>query len=110
MSQTLNDLPFVDLYVRLDQPDKSLFRSKEKGQGTANQFVPDQFQEVIERFKPAVVAGLGDANEGAMDFEGVRCRFARQQMSDGSVWFCARRINSGVPELEKLNILPGICQ
>ena len=105
---TLSDLPFVDLYVRLDQPDKALYRGK--GQGTANQFVPDEFQLVIDRFSAAVSQTLKDGNDGAIDFEGVRCRLSKQKMSDDSVWICARRINTIIPDIEKLGILPGISQ
>jgi twitching motility protein PilT len=107
---TLNDLPFIDLYVRLDQPDQALYRSKEKGQGTMNQFVPKDFQLVVDRFMAAVNPHLQNTNDGAIDFEGVRCRLSKQKMADDSIWVCARRINTILPDIDKLNILPGISE
>ncbi len=110
MSLTLNDLPFIDLYVRLDQPDRALFRSKEKGKGNINLIVPEEYQLVIDRFTSAVNTTLGDRHDGSIEFEGVRCRLSRQEMSDDSAWACARRINTAIPDIEKLGIFPSICQ
>lgn len=106
MSHVLNDLPFIDLYVRLDKPDQALFRSKERGKGQMNQLVPEEFQVVIDRFSSAVNTVLGDHNDGAIDFEGVRCRLSRQKMADGTSWVCARRINTVIPDVDKLGISP----
>ena len=110
MPLTLNDLPFIDLYVRLDKPDQALYRSKEKGKNTINQLVPDDFQVVIDRFMSAVNNQLGEANDGSIDFEGVRCRLSKQHMSDNSKWVCARRINTIIPDLDKLGFLPHISE
>ena len=101
---TLDSLPFIDLYVRLDGSDTALYRSKVRGEGLINQIVPEWFAPVIERFRLAVAQRLGDHNDGSIDFEGVRCRLSRQQMSDESAWVCARRINTILPELDKLGI------
>jgi len=104
----LSDLPFIDLYVRLDQIDQALYRSKERGKSTANQFVPNEFQPAIDRFMIAVNQTLHDRNDGSIDFEGVRCRLSRQEMSDGTMWVCARRINTVIPDLDKLGIVSHI--
>jgi twitching motility protein PilT len=105
---TLNDLPFIDLYVRLDQPDQALYRSKERGKGTMNQFVPKEYQLVIDRFMSAVLEALGEHNDGSIDFEGLRCRLSRQRMADNSSWVCARRINTVIPDIEKLGHNPAL--
>jgi twitching motility protein PilT len=107
---TLDSLPFIDLYVRLDQPDKALYRSKERGKGTASQFVPDEYQLLVDRFMAAVTTTMGNAHDGAIDFEGIRCRLSRQVMSDGTTWVCARRINTIIPQLDKLGIQPHLFQ
>jgi twitching motility protein PilT len=108
MSLTLDDLPFIDIYVRLDQPDQALYRSTERGKGNINQIVPADYQLVVDRFMSAVITTLGDRPDGTIDFEGVRCRLSRQQMSDNSMWVCARRINTALPDIEKLGIMPSI--
>ncbi|HUY67822.1 MAG TPA: ATPase, T2SS/T4P/T4SS family [Alphaproteobacteria bacterium] len=99
---TLDSLPFIDLYVRLDKPDQGFFRSRERGRSIASNFVPPEYQLVVDRFTKAVAETMGDAHDGAIDFEGVRCRLSRQEMSDNTIWVCARRINTVIPELDKL--------
>ena len=95
MPATFDDLPFIDLYVRLDAKDRPMYRSKERGQGRMNQFVPDEFLPVLERFAAAVPLAMHESFDGAIEFEGVRCRLSRQHMSDGTTWVCARRILRG---------------
>jgi Tfp pilus assembly pilus retraction ATPase PilT len=108
MSDLIGDLPFIDLYVRLDQPDQAFYRSKERGLNTISQLVPPQYQVSIDRFMVAITNKLQDLNDGALDAEGVRCRLSRQKMSDGTSWVCARRINTVIPEIDKLNLSPNI--
>jgi twitching motility protein PilT len=110
MTLSLNDLPFIDLYVRLDRPDQALYRSKERGKSSINQLVPQEFQVVVDRFMSEVNDTLKDTNDGSIDFEGVRCRLSKQKMSDHSTWVCARRINTVIPELEKLGFAPHIAE
>lgn len=105
---SFNDLPFIDLYVRLDQPEQALYRSKVRNESLINQIVPDQFHALVERFRVAVNETLGEHNDGSIDFEGIRCRLSRQKMSDNTTWVCARRINTVIPQLDKLGIAPHI--
>ncbi|MDP9127372.1 MAG: type IV pilus twitching motility protein PilT [Pseudomonadota bacterium] len=103
MTLSLNDLPFIDLYVRLDQADQALYRSKEKGKGVISQFVPAEYQPMIDRFMIAVNKEMREgASDGSIDFEGLRCRLSRQTMSDHTSWVCARRINTVIPDIQKL--------
>lgn len=106
MSASIIDLPFIDLYVRLDKPEQALYRSKERDKSTINQFVPEDYQISIDRFMMAVNSEMGEGSDGSIDFEGLRCRLSRQRMADDTVWVCARRINTVVPLLEKLGFLP----
>jgi twitching motility protein PilT len=87
MSALVGDLPFIDLYVRLDQPDQAYYRSRERSQSTISQFVPAEYQASIDRFMSA-----------------VNNRLSRQKLSDGSYWVCARRINTILPDIEKLGL------
>jgi len=99
---SLNALPFIDLYVRLDEIEQALYRSKVRSESTISQLVPDEYKIVMDRFKDAVNRTLGDHNDGTIDFEGLRCRLSRQRLSDNSVWVCARRINTIIPKLGEL--------
>ncbi len=108
MSAVLNDLSFIDLYVRLDQPDQAYYRSKERGQSTISQLVPPEYQVSIDRFMSAVNQKLHELNDGAIEVEGVRARLSRQKMSDGTQWVCARRINTVIPEIEKFGLQPAL--
>jgi len=56
----------------------------------------------------AVNNKLKELNDGAIESEGVRCRLSRQKLSDGSFWVCARRINTVIPDIEKLGLPPYI--
>jgi twitching motility protein PilT len=87
-----------------------LFRSKERGQSTINQIVPADYQLMIDRFMSAVNDLLKDGNDGAIDFEGVRCRLSKQKMSDNSSWVCARRINTIIPDIDKLGFTGPIAE
>jgi twitching motility protein PilT len=108
MTVVLDDLPFIDLYVRLDQPDQAFYRSKVRSESTISQFVPPEYQLSIDRFMHDVNEKLKEHNDGAIESEGVRCRLSRQKLSDGSFWVCARRINTVIPEIEKLGLPPAI--
>jgi hypothetical protein len=103
MTVSLDDLPFIDLYVRLDKPDQAYYRSRERGKGTISQFVPQEYSEQIDRFMIAVNGEMREgASDGSIDFEGLRCRLSRQTMSDHTTWVCARRINTIIPDIAKL--------
>ena len=106
MSDLLDNLPFIDLYVRLDQPDQAYYRSKDRAKSIISQLVPPEYQETIDRFMMAVNHKLEVHNDGAIAFDGVRCRLSRQKLSDGSHWVCARRINTVIPDIDKLNLSP----
>jgi len=108
MSATLDQLPFIDLYIRLDATEPPMYRSSERSKSALNQLVPDAMIEAVDRFGVAIRAELQDRGNGTMDFEGLRCRLSRQVMADGSIWVCARRINAELPDLGKLGFAPHI--
>ncbi|MFA4994436.1 MAG: ATPase, T2SS/T4P/T4SS family [Bdellovibrionales bacterium] len=108
MPTSLGNLPFIDLYVCLEKTEKAYFRSKDRTQSIASQFVPPEYQDVINRFVDAINLKLQEKNDGALTFDGIRCRLARQQVSDGSHWVCARRIETEIPDIDKLNLPPVI--
>lgn len=102
MSVTLDTLPFIDLYIRLDGSEHPMFRSNERGKGIHNQLVPEEYLPVVEQFGVMVKAELQNDNDGTITLDGLRVRLSKQKMADGSMWACARRINTELPDLHKL--------
>ncbi len=103
---TLGDLNFTDLYVRLDQKDKARYLPRIKGKHRHNMLVPDEYDSVTERIAERINGELKASGDGAIDFDGIRVRVSRQQLADGQSWVCLRRINTDVPDIEKLGIAP----
>jgi twitching motility protein PilT len=101
----LGDLNFTDLYIRLDAPDKAKYLPREKGKHRHNSDVPDEFDPMVARLAAKISAELKQP-DGAMDFDGVRVRISRQQLADGQTWVCLRRINTQIPDIEQLGIVP----
>ncbi len=106
MPVTLDQLPFIDIYVRLDQQGEAYYRSKDKDKSTISLPVPPEFNECIARFSADVGRKLDGHIEASTTFEGMRFRLSRLSFSDGTSWFCARRINTSVPDMEALNLPP----
>jgi Tfp pilus assembly pilus retraction ATPase PilT len=108
MTAMLADLPFIYLYFRPDTVERPIFRSREKGQGQPNRLVPDEFRPAVERLGSAIAAMGKAATDGLLEFEGVRCRPSRQTMADGVDWVCVRRVDTVIPDLNKLGLAPHI--
>lgn len=108
MAEKLDQLPFLDLYIRLDANEEPTFRSRERGQTAVIRPVPAETRPAVDRFGTAIRAELQDKPTGTIAFEGIRCRLSQQKMADGSLWACARRIDTDLPDLEKLGFAPHI--
>lgn len=106
---SLSSLAFIDLYIRLDGTEKPMFRSNERGKSILNQIVPDEFIPIVEQFGVTVRAELQDRTDGTVAIDGMRLRLSKQVMADGTLWACARRINSELPDLYKLGFAQHIC-
>ncbi|MDD2325244.1 MAG: ATPase, T2SS/T4P/T4SS family [Alphaproteobacteria bacterium] len=102
MSASLDALPFIDLYIQLDGSESPTFRSNERGKSTHNQLVPEEYLPAVEQFGVKVKAELQDSADGTISLDGLRVRLSKQRMADGTLWACARRINTGLPNLFEL--------
>ncbi len=108
MTGKLEELSFVDLYLCLDAKEPPMFRSAERSKASLNQLVPEDAVEAVGRLSVAIRAELQDKPDGTMVFDGLRLRLSQRTMADGSLWACARRINSLAPDLTKLGFAPHI--
>lgn len=106
---SLADLAFAELYVRLDAPEKALYRAREKAQAQMSQYVPDTHAPDVEKLVAAIKAlGENAPADQTLLFDSLRCRVIRQQMADGASWACVKRINAETPDLTRLGFAPHI--
>ncbi len=104
----LIDLPFSDLYIRLDAPGRAIYKPHKKdNKGLPNLLVPPEYVRDVTLLIDHVKAHLS-RQEGALEYGGLRLRIAKQQTADGQQWACLRRINTGAPQLAKLGFPPHI--
>jgi twitching motility protein PilT len=102
MPSPLCELPFIDLYIRLDKPDRPLYRPMDRLSGLQSLLVPEDYYPDIQKLSAIVWEALNEEVEGAAEFEDLRFRLSKQRMADGSIWACARRISMKLPVLGEL--------
>ena len=108
-AERLRDLPFMDLYVRIDQPGMARYRSPSRDfTNNWTRELPDQFQAEIELIA-AELRGKIDSPDTSYHYDGMRFRLSYQKSANGQEWICLRRINSKVPLLEDLNFAQHMC-
>ncbi len=108
MSESLSALPFLNLYLRLDETDIPSFRSSEHGNSGFNDPVPEVFHPAVEQFKTAIKAEMQGRATATIEHQGLRCRLSKQIMADGGEWVCARRISEVIPDIKSLGFAPHI--
>src|SRR3984957_19102618 len=109
-SSKLRDLPFMDLYVRIDEAGKGMARYRTPGRDYSNNWsrlLPDQYRGE-SRMIANELRGNIDNPDSAYQYDGVRFRLSYQRLSNGQEWVILRRIGSRVPTLEELSFHPGI--
>lgn len=108
-SNKLRDLPFMDLYVRVDQPGTARYRC------AARDYTNNWTRTLPEIYKPEIEAianqlrGQIDNPDSAFTYEELRFRLSYQRLANGQEWVVLRRIGSHVPALEELNFASHIC-
>lgn len=105
MSKSLSTLPFVDLYLRIDQPDEARFHPHSNDpRMVKNQIVPIEYAEDLERLRISLNGVRKD--ELSLIHDTVRLRVSRQRLANGQSWAALRRVSPTVPTLEALNFFP----
>jgi twitching motility protein PilT len=104
----ISDLPFMDLYVRLDGEAIPHYRQIVKGRNSQlDDDVPEEFREDV-----AILAALLHKNftgdEMGITYEGIRLRASKVAAANGEVWVAMRRISEQSPSLEKLGFMPAL--
>jgi twitching motility protein PilT len=104
----LIDLPFMDLYVRLDAPAPPRYRTPQRDvHNVWSQPLPEEYRadavQLVHKFRAEA-----DKADAAFTYEKMRFRLSHQTMANGEIWAVLRRINDVVPKLETLGYAPHI--
>ncbi len=105
----LRDLPFMDLYVRLDQPGTARYRSP--GRDYTNNWsrvLPEKHRGEVQIIAKQLIGNIENP-DSSYAYDDMRFRLSYQRLANGQEWVILRRINSRVPTLEELSIAPHMC-
>jgi twitching motility protein PilT len=106
----LRDLPFMDLYVRIDEAGKGMARYRTPGRDYSNNWsrmLPDQYRGESRAIAEELRGNI-DNPDSSYQFDGVRFRLSYQRLANGQEWVILRRINPRVFTLEELSFAPNI--
>jgi twitching motility protein PilT len=108
----LRDLPFMDLYVRIDEAGKGQARYRTPGRDYTNNWsrvLPDQYRGESQLIAKQLLETM-DNPDSSYEYDGIRFRQSYQKLANGQQWVTLRRISSRVPTLEELAFAPHICE
>lgn len=108
----LRDMPFMDLYVRIDEGVKNVARYRSPGRDYSNNWsrvLPEHYFAEIQVVAEALRKNLNNP-DSSFEYDGMRFRQSYQRLANGQQWAILRRINSRVPTLEDLTIAPHVAQ
>ncbi len=106
----LRDLPFMDLYVRIDDGGKGVARYRTPGRDYSNNWsrvLPDHYRAETRVIAEGLLTNL-DNPDAAFEHDGMRFRQSYQRLANGQAWVILRRINARVPTLEELSVAPNV--
>ncbi len=112
-SRALNELDFMDIYLRLDADSVPHFRA---GHGGALVLPDADLPEDYYYDAAGLIGHLRDNFKGveaALDYNGMRLRATRLETARGEVWAALRRLPNRPPQLETLGLisqLPSLLQ
>ncbi len=104
----LRDLPFMDLYIRLDAGGKGMARYRSPGRDISNNWsrvLPPVYRAEADQLGEALLKTLTHP-DSSFEYDGMRFRHSYQRTANGQGWVILRRINNVVPNLEDLSISP----
>jgi len=106
----LRDLPFMDLYVRIDEGGKGVARYRTPGRDYSNNWsriLPPQYTVESRIIADELRKNLENP-DSSYEYDGMRFRQSYQRLANGQEWTILRRINARVPTLDELSIAPHI--
>ena len=106
----LSDLPFMDLYVRIDEGGKGIARYRTPERDYSNNWsrvLSDQYRPETNIIAEDLRKNL-DNPDSAFKYDGMRFRQSYQKLANGQEWVILRRINARVPSLDELSVAPHV--
>ncbi|HUY67820.1 MAG TPA: ATPase, T2SS/T4P/T4SS family [Alphaproteobacteria bacterium] len=106
----LHDLPFMDLYVRIDEAGKGQARYRTPARDYTNNWtrvLPDRYAAESLAIAKELRDHI-DNPDSSYTYDGMRFRLSYQHLANGQEWVILRRIVSKVPTLEELSFSPNI--
>ena len=107
-STKLRDLPFMDLYVRIDAGGKGQARYRSPARDYSNNWsrpLPDQYHAETAVIADNLLKNLAHA-DASFQYDDMRFRQSYQKLANGQEWIILRRINTRIPTLEELSVAP----
>lgn len=102
----LRDLPFMDLYVRIDPDGRGVARYRTPERDFSNNWsrvLPEQYRPEILVIAEELLKNIANP-DSAYKYDGMRFRQSYQQLANGQQWVILRRINWRVAAIEELSI------
>ncbi len=110
LGNRLRDMPFMDLYVRIDEAGKGQARYRTPGRDYTNNWtriLPDQYRAESLTIARELRNNI-DNPDSDYQYDEMRFRLSYQRLANGQEWVILRRISSRVPTLEELSFAPNI--
>jgi twitching motility protein PilT len=107
----LKELPFMDLYVRIDDKGLGQARYRTPGRDYTNNWsrvLPDHYRNESRAIALELQTNLENP-DSSYEYDGMRFRQSYQRLANSQEWVILRRISSQVPSLEDLKIAPHLC-
>jgi Tfp pilus assembly pilus retraction ATPase PilT len=102
---TLSQLPFVDIYLRIDQHQQGRYNPIRKTmQSSGNLPIPSSLNDDLEILRRFILTQPNEDSSHTHD--NIRLRIAKKELSDKSVWASMRRVDPGLLDIDRLNIKP----
>lgn len=111
-STRLRDLPFMDMYIRIDEKGFGQARYRSPARDYTNNWsriLPDLYKTESCTIARELRANLENP-DSSYTYDEMRFRQSYQRLANGQEWVILRRISSRVPSLESLSIAPHICE
>jgi twitching motility protein PilT len=105
----LHELPFMDLYVRLDGDSTPHYHKIVKGNhnGDLDNDVPEDFFKDVKKLIE-ILRETFRGDEMGLIFDGIRLRASKVKTAGDQVWVAMRRIADEPPKLDKLGFTPAL--
>lgn len=104
----LHELPFMDLYVRLDGKSTPHYHTSIKSeQADLDNDVPPEFHHDTDELIKLLCDSF-TRDEMGIVFDGIRLRASKVRTAGGQIWVAMRRIADKPPPLDKLGFTPGL--